>query len=245
MARKARIKSSTGIYHVLVRAIADLSLFTDDEDASIYIQTLRDLQSKGLCTVYAYAFFDTHLHLLIKTSPSTLSQVEETSATSATIPEATASGFETIGQVMKRLASNYSYFFNVKYDHYGPIYLDRFKSEPIEDRTTFLRCLDFISSQPTEWKGIITNTLPSLPTIPNGSSLGKFLDIKLRPKRLTDSKLLDILKTQYGYTNIGEFLQRSISDQEKVASDCKKIGGSIRQIVRITGMPFAKVATLK
>lgn len=66
MARKARIKSSTGVYHVLVRAISDLSLFTDKEDTQFYIDILNDLQHKGYCEVFAYALFPTHVHILIK-----------------------------------------------------------------------------------------------------------------------------------------------------------------------------------
>ena len=66
MARKARIKSNTGIYHVLVRAIADLPLFTDEEDVKVYTDILDNLQKESRCTVYAYALFPTHVHLLIQ-----------------------------------------------------------------------------------------------------------------------------------------------------------------------------------
>ena len=226
MARKARLKSTTGIYHVLVRAIADLSLFTDQEDVQIYTEALQDLQTRGYCTVYAYAYFGTHVHLLIK------------------------EGEEPIGSVMKRLANTYSYFFNVKYDHYGPIYIDRFKSEPVEDRTTFIQCLNFVSGQQTEWRGVLTHTIPSFPeaAIPDPSSLpphrSSFLDFAERKARITDSRLLTFLQSQHHFTSAEELLARSADAQRHVISSCKTVGGNALQISRLTGMPRKKVMSI-
>lgn len=219
MARKARIKSSTGIYHVLVRAISDLSLFTDEEDTKFYTDILNDLQQKGYCEVYAYALFPTHVHLLIREGVSE----------------------EPIGSVMKRVASAYSYFFNVKYEHYGPIYLDRFKSNPVETRDYFLKVLDHIGSQPSDCK----MTCCQIPTGLDNSHSYKsdtinlpLLNFREREKRITDSRLLDYLQQHFNFTNIGEFLQRSDEDMRAAIKAAKGIGGSIRQISRLTGSPF-------
>ena len=229
MARKARIKSSTGIYHVLVRAISDLSLFTDEEDTQFYTDILNDLQHKGYCEVYAYALFPTHVHILLKEG------VPENGET------------EPIGSIMKRIASAYSYFFNAKYDHYGPIYLDRFKSNPVETKDYFLKVLDHIGSQQTETKYTCRH-LPSGLKVSNSQILDhepKLLDFKERAKRITDSKLLAFLQQNYSFTNIGEFLQRPEEAQEEAIRNRKKEGGSIRQIVRLTGHPFAQVFRVK
>ena len=228
MARKARIKSSTGIYHVLVRAISDLSLFTDEEDTQFYTDILNDLQHKGYCEVYAYALFPTHVHLLVRDS------------------SLSPSG-EQVGGLMKRIASAYSYFFNAKYDHYGPIYMERFKSNPIETKDYFLKVLDHIGSQQTESKYTCRH-LPMGLKVTNSQVLDKqpaLLDFKERTKRVTDSKLLAFLQQNYSFTNIGEFLQRNTEEQEEVIRNCKKEGGSIRQIVRLTGHSFAQVFRVK
>lgn len=231
MARKPREKSSTGIYHVLVRAIADLSLFTDQEDADIYVSALNDLQDKGYCQIYAYAFYDTHLHLLLRDT------------TQCPISAEVGQERTTVGDVMKRLASTYSYYFNVKYDHYGPIYLDRFKSEPIEDRDTFLQCLNFVTCQQAEWKGILTNTIPSFgkKTLSAEDDAPRkrrtsFIDFRPREKRITDSRLMTFLQSEHHFTTPEEFIQRDDEDMTRTVASCKVVGGTVLQIVRLTGL---------
>lgn len=237
MARKPRIKSSTGIYHVLVRAIADLDLVSDKEDTDIYTGILRDLQDKGICIVYAYALFPTHAHLLIKAATEC----------SALVPDVSPSGFEPIGSIMKRIASAYSYYFNVKYDHYGPIYIDRFKSEPIEDRTTFLRCLAFVADQNTPHKGILTHAIPlkdspaPVPVSDASPSVSvapsrRFLDYTSRPKRITDSRLLLFLQNEHHFTTSEEFLQRPDSDKTHVIVSSRPLGATVLQLARLTGL---------
>ena len=140
-----------------------------------------------------------------------------------------------------------SYFFNVKYDHYGPIYLDRFKSNPVETKDYFLKVLDHIGSQQTETKYTCRH-LPSGLKVSNSQILDqepKLLDFKERAKRITDSKLLAFLQQNYSFTNIGEFHQRPEEAQEEAIRNRKKEGGSIRQIVRLTGHSFAQVFRVK
>lgn len=227
MARKARLKSTTGIYHVMVRTTADLNLFNDEEDYSIYIDRINELQQKEYGEVYAYALFPTHIHLL---------------ARDATFKE---SG-ETIGSFMKRIAATYSFFYNAKYEHYGPIFLDRFKSNPVETREYFLKVLDHIGSQKTEYAFTCRH-------IPSGLKDGgptegeKFplMDYRERAKRTTDSRLTRFLTERFNFTNIGEFLQRDQEELDNAIRECKKEGGSIRQIVRLTGCPFAHVFKIR
>lgn len=254
MSRKARLQSSTGIYHVLIRSIADLDLFTDQEDRDYYIQILRDLELRGYCKLYAYALFTSHVHLLIRdTASSQSSPVCGESCNQSSPFEGDKRGSEPIGSIMKRLASAYSYFFNVKYDHYGPIYLDRFKSNPVETRDYYLKVLDHIASQPTEAKDICTHTIPSgllsEEKIANSQIRDKqqasLLDYRERSKRLTDSRLLAFLQQNFAFTNIGEFLQRPDEDIKATIKAAKEVGGSIRQIVRLTGTPYQSVFNVR
>lgn len=70
------------------------------------------------------------------------------------------------------------------------------------------------------------------------------LDYRERPKRITDSRLLAFLQQNFNFTNIGEFLQRT-TDQDEAIRSCKQVGGSISQIVRLTGHSFAQVFRVK
>lgn len=224
MARKARQKSNSGIYHVLIRASADVCLFGDEEDHSTYLQAIREFTAKGFCQVYAYALFPTHVHLLISEKD------------------------ENIGQIMKRLANNYSYYYNVKYDHFGPIYLDRFKSEPVETEAYFTRVLNFIETQETEARGVISLDVPSvLSSLPASDTPDPkvILDYVNRPLRITDSRLLDYLRQSWGFLNITEFLQRTVEDRKQLIIGAKSQGGSVRQIMRLTGSPMQFVFETK
>lgn len=248
MARKARVKSSTGIYHVLIRAIANLPLFTDQEDYTIYTGILNDLQHEGRCEIYAHALFPTHVHLLIKEGTSKPHRSAQRDALIAKRREnlKTSEPVEPIGSIMKRLASAYSYFYNVKYDHYGPIYMDRFKSNPVETKDYFLKVLDHIDSQQTDHKYTCHHIPSGLVSSPReGQEGAPLLDFKERAKRITDSRLLAFLQDNYSFTNIGEFLQRESDEQKEVISNCKKIGGSIRQIVKLTGCPYQYVFSVR
>lgn len=223
MARKARVKSTTGIYHVLLRTTADLSLFLDEEDYKVYVDIINNLQQKDFGELYAYALFPTHAHLLVRDASFKESK-------------------ELVGSLMKRIASAYSYYYNAKYNHYGPIYLDRFKSNPVETRTYFLKVLDHIGSQQTEY----TFTCRHIPAglkdgLPTEEEKIPLLDYKERALRTSESRLMVLLTEKFNFTNIGEFLQRDKEEQDNAIRECKRKGGSIRQIVRLTGCPFARV----
>lgn len=222
MARKARIKSQSGIYHVLIRGNANLDLFTDAEDTTYYVSLLQDLIDRDFCRIFAYSLHPTHVHLLIQEA-------------------------EEVGSAMRRLASTYAYYYNVKYDHYGPIYQDRFKSQPVETRPFFLRVLDFILTQPVEAKATLINAIPSLPEqeSPDRISPNQIISYSQRPLRITESRLLTYLQQQHAFSGITEFLQRPTEEQNKIISDCRHQGGSVRQLSRLTGIPYQQVFLAK
>ena len=222
MARKARIKSQSGIYHVLIRGNANLDLFTDAEDTTYYVSLLQDLIDRNLCRIFAYSLHPTHVHLLVQEA-------------------------EEVGSAMRRLASTYAYYYNVKYDHYGPIYQDRFKSQPVETRPFFLRVLDFILTQPVEAKATLINVIPSLPEqeSPDRISPNQIISYSQRPLRITESRLLTYLQQQHAFSGITEFLQRPTEEQNKIISDCRHQGGSVRQLSRLTGIPYQQVFLAK
>lgn len=244
MARKARIKSQSGIYHVLIRGNANLDLFTDAEDTTYYVSLLQDLIDRDLCRIFAYSLHPTHVHLLVQEGPHSLLLTP-----SSSLSEAPSSSLltEPIGATMRRLASSYAYYYNVKYDHYGPIYQDRFKSQPVETHPFFLRVLDFILTQPVEAKATLINAIPSLPEqeSPNRISPNQIISYSQRPLRITESRLLSYLQQQHAFSGITEFLQRPTEEQNKIISDCRHQGGSVRQLSRLTGIPYQQVFLAK
>jgi len=128
MARSPRIKSSTGIYHVMIRGINQQQLFEDDEDNEYFLGVLGICKELSEYELYAYCLMSNHAHLLLKT------------------------GKEDLDLVFKRIGIRYAYWHNTKYKRVGHLFQDRFRSEPIEDDRYLLAVLRYIHRNPIKAK---------------------------------------------------------------------------------------------
>lgn len=135
MPRTARQHSDTGVYHVMMRGIDRRDIFVDDLDRGKFIKTLRavafpeDRDGNPLppyCNIHAYCLMDNHIHLLI------------------------AEGTEGIGTVMKRIGVSYVSYYNKRHGHLGPLFHDRFRSEPVGDTGYFITLLRYIHQNPVQ-----------------------------------------------------------------------------------------------
>jgi len=66
MPRSARKKSTTGIYHVMLRGINRQRIFEDDEDYEKFLQTMYLCKTLSGFELYGYCLMGNHVHLLIK-----------------------------------------------------------------------------------------------------------------------------------------------------------------------------------
>ncbi|NLL00120.1 MAG: transposase, partial [Clostridiales bacterium] len=66
MPRKARIKSNSGVYHIIMRGINRQTIFEDDEDCIRFIQTMQRFKEKCEYKIFAYCLMGNHLHLLLQ-----------------------------------------------------------------------------------------------------------------------------------------------------------------------------------
>lgn len=134
MSRKSREKSVTGVYHVMLRGINRERIFHDESDFLKFEKILKlmvtpveeDDTSTACCKLHAYCLMPNHVHLLI----------EELS--------------DEIGTVMKRIGIAYVSYYNKHYDRSGPLFEDRFKSEPVGDVGYFVTLLRYIHQNPVE-----------------------------------------------------------------------------------------------
>ena len=117
----------------MMRGINHQNIFEDAEDYYQFITTLDRVRVQyddlGLpcginCTIYAYCLMANHFHLLIRERN------------------------EQIGEVVKRLASSYVYYYNHKYLRDGHLFKERFKSEPVNDMEYFTILLRYIHQNP-------------------------------------------------------------------------------------------------
>ncbi|PFG15085.1 transposase [Bacillus sp. es.036] len=106
--RKARKKSSSGVYHVVFRGINRQTIFEDEEDKEKFLEILARYKTKSGIELYAYCLMDNHVHLLVKETE------------------------ESLSMFMKRVSSSYVYWYNRKYRRCGHLFQERFNSENVE-----------------------------------------------------------------------------------------------------------------
>lgn len=117
------------------RGINKQEIFFDENDCRFFLKKLCGLKEKYDHSVYAYCLMPNHFHISIQTRR---------------IP---------ISKIMASLTTSYSMYFNKKYEHYGPVFQNRFKSILIESDSYFLGLSRYIYLNPVR-AGIVSD--PSL-----------------------------------------------------------------------------------
>ena len=101
----------------MMRGINRQCIFEETEDHYIFLQCLSNAQEQyspegerlpNSSHYYAYALMSNHFHLLLHAKD------------------------DTVGNIVKRIASSYVYYFNKKYGRDGHLFKERFRSEPCE-----------------------------------------------------------------------------------------------------------------
>ena len=62
MARTARKQSSSGIYHVMLRAVNRQQIFLDEEDARRFLSILRQCMEISTFRLFAYCLMGNHIN---------------------------------------------------------------------------------------------------------------------------------------------------------------------------------------
>ena len=124
MARRARLRSNSQIYHIMLRGAEKQDVFIDDEDKKKIMQILMDKKQDNAFFVYAYCILANHIHLIIR------------------------EGNDDISRILKRAATSYASYFNKKYSRSGHVFQDRFKSETVNDEQCLQSIIRFIHQNP-------------------------------------------------------------------------------------------------
>ena len=66
MLRRARKKSRSGIYHVVLRGINKQRIFEDDQDYQKFLETIKKHKEASGYKICAYCLMSNHIHLLMK-----------------------------------------------------------------------------------------------------------------------------------------------------------------------------------
>ncbi len=254
MARSGRIKSSTGIYHIMVRGINKQNIFLGEVDYLKYISLLEGYKNKIGFELYAYCLMDNHLHLLIK------------------------EGNEDISNTMKRIGVGYVSWFNWQYNRSGHLFQGRFKSEPVENEKYLLTVLRYIHYNPIraglvkdirdyKWssyreyigqnKIINTEFILEIFSKNRGKSIQIFQDFhkkedggtcirfEEKKKTLSDKEVRDLVLKNYKINLINLGKEKEEIQDEIILYLRRKEGVSLRQLSRLSGMTVYRIYKAK
>ncbi len=129
MARIARIKSRTGIYHIMLRGIDKRNIILDDEDRTKFMEKLLKAKETANFRLHGYCLMDNHIHLLIGES-------------------------EEIGISIKRITVGYVQWHNAKHERTGHLFQNRYRSEAVETESYLMNVLRYIHQNPVKAKMI-------------------------------------------------------------------------------------------
>ena len=244
MARKAREKSNSGIYHLMLRGINRQNLLEEDEDRQRFIETIGYYKSICKYKLYGYCLMNNHIHLLLREMD------------------------ESLSRIIKRISSSYVYWYNQKYDRCGHLFQERYKSEVIETEEYFLTVLRYIHQNPVKvgtekkpgnyvWSSyqeyigtpIVTDTDFALDILSTNRRnaielLKNYFEEKNNDQCLDYSVKIsisdqDIMKYlhQLGIKTVSELQRLGKEERNIVLRKIKNIEGvTIRQLSRITGI---------
>jgi putative transposase len=75
MGRKARERSESGIYHVVLRGINRQDIFYDEYDFQRFLEILSQKKSGKEYEVYGYCLMNNHIHILIRENRDKISRI--------------------------------------------------------------------------------------------------------------------------------------------------------------------------
>jgi len=240
MARQARQKSETGIYHVMLKGIDGRNIFLEDEDKVVFIEKMIKAKEKAEFKIIAYCLMSNHVHLLLEES-------------------------EEIGTSIKRMTVAYVQWHNNKYGRTGHLFQNRYNSEVVEDDRYLVTVVRYVHRNPlkakmvkqiadyqwssyesylSSYKGISSD----IDTQRIHAYFNQIEDFERFSKeendddcleensvmKITDSKIHEIVDLDYDWLKFSEMSANQRNEQIKKLH--QKTGASIRQLARVLGL---------
>ena len=247
MARHARVESSTGIYHAVMRGINKQNIYENTEDFERFKDCLKKVKEESDIKILCYCLMNNHAHIVVRV------------------------GVESIGVSFKRIGVRYASWYNRKYNRQGPLFQDRYWSEPIEDDNYLLSAIRYIHQNPikagickdaAEYKwgsyadyleegdgltdtGLVLGIYSRIPSeqrrlfvqFTKKESSDEFIDID-ETSCISDAARRERIMSICGVGNFEKFNTLPNDKKKKAIREMRKSGISIRQIVQHTGTSY-------
>lgn len=232
MARKARVKSESGMYHIVLKG-NDKLLFAEDDDYRYFLSLLEKTSERDYLEIYAYCLFSEAAHIVLK------------------------EGLRDIGESVKTLVSSYAVRCNEKYARDGKLFYDRYVSEPVEsddeliDAVRYVHRLPLNYGYPAEYsyssynnyvtkKGLRSDALLMLL---DDSVLRFREEMEIQPERkfasgerkrtLTDAQVIALLRRMTSSMTAREAERITLPILGELSYNLCREGASIRQLSRV------------
>ena len=126
MPRASRKKSSTNVYHVILRGNNKQDIFFDEKDYKKFLKEIKNTKEKYEYELYAYCLMTNHVHLILYDRK------------------------ENLSKIMQSLEVTYSSYFSKKYEKVGHLFQNRFLSKPVETKEYLMQVCRYIHQNPVK-----------------------------------------------------------------------------------------------
>ncbi len=191
------------MYHIIFKGIGRQNLFEERADYEKMKSVIEKAKSEMEFNLYAYCFMTNHVHLFIKEKNA-----------------------GEISKIMSKILSHYATWFNIKYIRSGPLFNNRYLSEPVEDEKYYMNLVRYIHQNPVKARlsgRVGQYAYSSYGDYVNGNSA--FTDIDFLLDMLSENRLA---ATEF-------FIEFNASDEEEsfeIESSAQKNSALIRRIIK-------------
>lgn len=245
MPRVARKKSSTNVYHVILRGNAKQDIFLEKQDYNKFMKEIYNTKEKYQYELYSYCFMTNHVHLIIHDKD------------------------EKLSKILQSLTVSYSAYWNKKYERVGHLFQNRFLSRNVENESYLKTVCRYIHQNPCkggiaemeeypwssyqeylkESKIIETNQLLRLFGNNKAEAIHNFVEFhKLNQKQddieeFMEYEMVGKLNDEQARKYIEEVL-RLKDIQEIIQCDIEKRNRNLKKLKNVKGISKAQIARL-
>jgi len=256
MARKLRLASDSGVYHVILRGVNRQDIFESEKDYLKFLSLMERLafpvdetgqRIPPLLVVFAYCLMPNHVHLLVREQPEMV-----------------------VSAAIKWVSGTYAGYFNLKHEHVGHLFQDRFRSEVVNDWEYFLNLMRYIHQNPvagglvndvrhyrwSSWCEFDSKMVCDVPICATGSvfakiqfdALEELVDTPL-PKtqrildfdsdsgrRVTDERLREYIRAEFGITEVSTIQHLEKTKRNEIVIKLLQFCRNEMQVSRVTGI---------
>ena len=140
MPRQARLDFPGTLHHVICRGIEKRDIVDDDKDRDNFVERIGGIAQKTGTSVYAWALMRNHVHILLR------------------------SGLSGLSDFMRKLLTGYAVSYNRRHNRHGYLFQNRYKSIVCEEESYLLELVRYIHLNPVRAK--VAKTLEELDAYP-------------------------------------------------------------------------------